>query len=174
MISKQWRTRLAWIGMSAFVAWHTFAMVVAPAPESHSTDAFRAIVQPYLTLFRLDNNWGFFAPDVPRGWQFRYTIEDANGAQHTFIPENDLNRFHPNSIWFKDRYKEVLRYPETFGETVGLELCRTHAALKPVSVTLLGVDQRDFSPDDRLDGKDPLDDEFIETGTLRTVKCPSP
>jgi hypothetical protein len=171
----QWlRQRLLYVAMSVLLVWHTIAMVIATAPESRVTDAARALFQPYLTLFRLDNNWGFFAPNVPRGWQFRYMIEDANGTQHSFIPENDLNHFHPNSIWFKDHYREVMRYPDTFGDAMAHTLCRAHAALKPVSVSLIEVDQRDFSPDDRLDGKDPFDEEFIEATTLRTVKCPSP
>jgi len=65
--------------MSLLVTWHTFAMVVAPSPDSDITDAARSILDPYLTLFRLDNGWGFFAPDVGSGSQFRYVIEDAAG-----------------------------------------------------------------------------------------------
>jgi hypothetical protein len=168
------RDRIAYAAMSALLVWHTIAMVVATAPESSITDAARTVFQPYLTLFRLDNNWGFFAPDVPRGWQFRYVIENSAGTKRTFIPENELSQLHPNSIWFKDRYKEVMRSPDLYGDTVARELCRNHADLRPVSVTLLEVEQQDFGPEDRLDGKSPFDDEFLDVNTLRTVQCPSP
>ena len=94
--------------------------------------------------------------------------------QHTFIPEDRLSQLHPNSIWFKDRYKEVMRSPDLYGDAMAREICREHAELRPVSVTLLGVDQQDFRPEDRLDGKSPFDDEFLDINTLRTVQCPSP
>ena len=32
MIWNRWRRRLTYVAMSAFVAWHTIAMVIAPAP----------------------------------------------------------------------------------------------------------------------------------------------
>ena len=93
---KRVRERLAYVAMSVLVVWHSIAMVVAAAPESTLTQAARSLLQPYLTLFRLDNNWGFFAPNVPRGRQFRYTIEDAAGTRRSFIPEDKLSRLHPN------------------------------------------------------------------------------
>jgi hypothetical protein len=173
-LPKWLRDRIAYAAMSALLAWHTIAMVVATAPESSITMAARTVFQPYLTLFRLDNNWGFFAPNVPRGWQFRYVIEDSTGAKHTFIPEDKLNQLHPNSIWFKDRYKEVMRSPDLYGDAVAQEICREHADLRPVSVMLLEVDQHDFRPEDRLEDKSPFDEEFLDINTLRTVQCPSP
>ena len=174
-LSLKWmRERLTYVAMSVLVVWHTIAMVVASAPESHITRAARSLLQPYLTLFRLDNNWGFFAPNVPRGRQFRYIIEDAAGTKHTFIPENYVNRLHPNSLWLLDRYKEIMDSPDLYGNAFAEASCREHAALRPVTITLLEVTQKEFSPLDRLDGKHPLDQEFIELNTLRTMRCLNP
>ncbi len=48
-----------------FVAWHSIAMVVAPAPStSDLIKMLRTVLDPYLHFFRLDNDWNFFAPDV--------------------------------------------------------------------------------------------------------------
>ena len=76
-------------------------------------------------------------------------------------------------LWFKDRYKEVMRSPDLYADRVARELCREHADLRPVSVILLEVDQQDFRPEDRLDDKSPFDEEFLDVNTLRTVQCPS-
>jgi hypothetical protein len=171
VIPKQWRQRLAYAGMSLLVTWHTFAMVVAPSPDSDITDAARSILDPYLTLFRLDNGWGFFAPEVGRGSQFRYVIEDAAGNRYTFIPAETLNRFHPTSIWMRDRYIAVMEKPRAYADAAGASLCRDHAALKPIAVTLLELEQKEFLPADRLKGKRPLDPEFVTLKTVKTVPC---
>ena len=56
--------RLTYVAMSILLVWHTFAMVIGPAPASPLTRAARWLAQPYLTLFGLQNEWGFFAPTV--------------------------------------------------------------------------------------------------------------
>ena len=54
MIWNSWRQRLTYLVMSVFVAWHTLAMVIAPAPDSSVlVGTLRAALQPYLTLFKL-------------------------------------------------------------------------------------------------------------------------
>jgi hypothetical protein len=168
------RRRLATAAMSAFVVWHSLAMTVATAPDSVLTHAARSFMHPYLTLFRLDNNWGFFAPNVPRGSQFRYVVEDAAGNRHTFVPEERLHRLHPNTILLSDRYKALTTEPTLFADAAAAELCRKHAALKPRSIELLVVEQNAFQPEDWLAGKRPLDAEFVSVHTLKTAPCPNP
>jgi hypothetical protein len=92
MISK-----LNYVAMSLFLGWHTLAIVIAPAPgRSATAQSMRVLLQPYLTLFDLDNKWDFYAPNVDRGRQLRYVIEDAAGTSHSFVPTKDLNWFHPS------------------------------------------------------------------------------
>src|SRR2546426_9462378 len=100
MISKQWRERLTYLAMSVFVAWHTVAMVLGPPPDSPLSRSLRAWWEPYLTFFRLESSWTFFAPEIGKHGQFRYVVEDADGNEHSFIPANELNRFHPKQWWF--------------------------------------------------------------------------
>jgi hypothetical protein len=172
MILKRARSPLAYAAMSALLVWHCIAMVVASAPDSLLTHSARALFNPYLTLLRLDNNWGFFAPEVPIGYQFRYAIEDAAGRRHDFTPDEALSRFHPNSIWLRDRYKTIMQEPEVYAEAAAAAICREHAALRPVAVTLIEVEQKEFWPEDRLNGKHPLDPEFVNVTELKTVPCP--
>jgi hypothetical protein len=171
LASQQWRERLVYAAISLLLVWHTLAMVVASAPDSLMTRSVRPLLHPYLTLFRLDNHWGFFAPNVDPGVQFRYVIEDAGGKHHTFIPADKLSRFDPNSIWIRDRYRDVRESVDTFGDAAAAVLCREHASLHPVAITFLEVAQRDFSREDRLSGKHPLDPEFVDVHSLKTIQC---
>jgi hypothetical protein len=174
MILNLWRQRLTYLVMSAFVAWHTLAMVIAPAPDSSvSARTLRVALQPYLTLFRLDNPWNFFAPIIG-GSQLRYSVEDAAGARHTFTPTEQLNWFHPDYIWFRDWNYAIIENPELYADRAGALLCRKHASLGPVSITFVAYEQGNFTPADQLSGKHPMNSEFIAVKTVKTVKCPAP
>jgi hypothetical protein len=173
VISKPWRERLAYIAMSAFIVWHTLAMVIAPAPDaSPSAQALRGVVQPYLTLFRLDNLWDFFAPNVNRLSDLHYIIEDAAGNEHSFAPGADLKWFYPTSIWFKAWFYAVMEEPELYADRAGEIFCRQHADLHPTAVTLLEYQEGIIAPEDHLAGKRPLDDEFVSVNTVKRVSCP--
>lgn len=171
--ASRWREQLIYAAMSLLVAWHTLAMVVAVSPDSEITRAARALVQPYLTLFNLDNDWGFFAPEVELNDQFRYVVEDAAGRTHEFIPTDKFSRFDPRSIWLRDRYRAVVQSVDHYGDATVAELCREHVSLRPVAITLLAVEGKEFGPDDRRLGKHPLDPEFVTVHTLKTIRCPA-
>ena len=174
MIWNSWRQRLTYLVMSAFVAWHTLAMVIAPAPDSSVlVRTLRAAVQPYLTFFRLDNPWNFFAPTIG-GAQLRYSVEDAAGARHTFTPTEQLNWFHPDFIWFRDWHFAIMENPELYADRAGALLCRKHASLRPVSITFVQYEQRRFTAADQLSGKHPMDPEFVTVNTVKNVQCPAP
>jgi hypothetical protein len=172
MISKEWRERLIFLAMSLFVAWHTFAMLVAPN-SSATAQSLRTVLQPYLSLFRLDSNWAFFAPSAGKHSQFRYVVTDADGREHTFLPGQQVNWYLPTDMWFKNWYYTIIESPEIFSDFFAAMACREHAALKPASVTLLAIQEQDFSPEDHLRGKHPLDPEFIAVVTLKHVACPT-
>jgi hypothetical protein len=172
MISRQWRDRLICTAMSVFVAWHTLALVVAPAPDSAIAQSFRSVLHPYLALFRLDNRWDFYAPEVGKGRQFRYDIEDASANRHSFVPTDELSWYHPEYWWFRAWYDAVMDYPESYADHFAALLCRKQAALHPISITLLNFQVGDFSPEDHLSGKHPLDSEFVTVTTLKHVICP--
>jgi len=172
MIPQPWRERLAYLAMSVFVAWHTFAIVVAPN-SSVTAQSLRSIVQPYLSLFRLDSNWAFFAPSAGRHSQFRYAIIGGDGREHVFVPSRELNWYLPNDIWFKNWYYTIIEFPDAFGDFFAAYACRKHADLKPVLITLQAIHESNFSPADHLAGKHPLSPEFTTLDALRDIECPN-
>jgi hypothetical protein len=164
LMTKVWRERVTYTAMSLLVVWHTLAMVVAPGAEnSELIRALRTVFNPYLRLFKLDNQWGFFAPEVANGMILRYVIKD---------PDAGLNWFHPSSIWLRAWYVAVLEGPDDFGEEFGALFCRQHAELHPATITLFEVDEQDYSPQDRLRGKQPLDPEFVKVAEVKSFECP--
>ena len=174
MIWSSWRPRLTYLVMSAFVAWHTLAMVIAPAPDSSVlVGTLRAALQPYLTLFKLDNPWNFFAP-VIGGTELQYSVEDAAGARHIFKPTEQASWFHPAYLWLRDWHYNIIDHPELFADRAGALLCHEHAALHPVSITFVQREHSGFKPEDWLNGKRPQDPEFTRETTVQTVQCPTP
>jgi hypothetical protein len=173
MIWNRWRQRLTYLAMSVFLAWHTLAMVIAPAPDSVSAQTLRAALQPYLTLFRLDNPWNFFAPAVGYGSELRYVIENADGARLTVAPTEQLSRFHPGYLWFRAWHYAIIDDPELHAESAAAFLCRQHASFHPVSITFLQYEEGIFTPADHLGGKSPMDPGLVTVHTVKTVECPA-
>jgi hypothetical protein len=169
-----WRKRAATLAMSLVVGWHSLAMLVAPAPDnSVLVQSLRSVLQPYISLLRLDTGWGFFAP-VGKHAQFRYVVKDAAGNDHTFVPSEGPARSIQRYVWwreFKYLYDGIMDSPETRAGVAGTLLCREHAALDPLFVTLQQVQEENFWPEDLLAGKHPLDPEYVTVNTLLRVPC---
>jgi hypothetical protein len=157
--------------MSLFVAWHTLAMVVAPAPDSHLSQLLRTVLQPYLTLLRLDSQWDFFAPNVGEGSRFRYIVEDTAGQRHTFNPAEQLNWFHPNYFWVRAWYYAIMDDPDLYADAAAERLCDENAALHPIAVTMLELQEERFTREDLLNGKSRTDPEFFTVKTIKRVTC---
>lgn len=171
----QWRNRLTYLVMSLVVGWHSFAIVVAPAPEnSPMVRSLYLLLQPYLSIFRLGSQWGFFAPDVGKHALFRYVVEDAAGKQHTFEPTEESTWSIPRYVmWreFKYFFDTVMEAPEAHAQATAALLCRKHASLDPLSVSLLRVQELDFWPEHHLQGHRTLDPDFVTVNTFARVKC---
>jgi hypothetical protein len=173
MISTQWRQRLTYTAMSMLLGWHALAMVVAPASRSSDmVKSLRRVLSPYQAFFNLDHKWNFFCADCRlRTDQLRYVIRDDAGHSHTFVPSAKWSWFHPGYIWFIDWDRIIIGSPHVHGIPFAEMLCREHASLRPVSVTLLKVEEREFKPADHLNGKHPLDPEFTTVSTLKSIRC---
>ena len=176
MNSNAWRERLTYIVMSMFVVWHSLAIIVAPAPgNSVTVRDLRVLLQPYLTLLRLDNTWNFFAPTVGSMSmsQFRYVIEDKTGEKQTFMPEAEFGGLNASYLWFKAWYNAITDNPEDYADIAATLYCRKHASRHPVSITLLEIQENDFKQTDFLAGKQRWDPEFVTVNTIKYVKCPA-
>lgn len=172
MSSDVWQQRLIYGGMSLFLAWHTLALALAPLPDgSEAVTALRAFFSPYLTLFRLDNKWNFYAPNVGKGHQLRYVIDDGAGQRHAFVPTDGLSWYHPGYWWVRARHDAVIEDPQARGDAIAADFCQKHAALRPVTVTLQKLEEKDFTPADHLQGRHPLESDFATVSTLKRVRC---
>jgi hypothetical protein len=173
MIVKQWRQRITFAAMSLFVAWHTAAMVIAPAPQSsEAVQSLRRLFNLYLATFRLDNAWDFYAPIVGLGQELHYVVNARDGTRVTFVATADLSSLHPHFWWFRAWHNKLLEIPEIYGDYFAALQCRKHAAMRPISIELIKVEQKEFSKDDYFSGKLPMDAEFLTEETLRSVQCP--
>lgn len=174
MTHTLWWKRLTYLVMSLVVAWHSAAIMLAPLPENSGALRWaRSFMNPYLALFRLDNRWSFFAPDVGRQRVFRYIVEDAEGNEHTFEPLNERSWSFPRYVlWrqFKYLYDTVMSDPEAFVPVAAL-LCRQHASLKPVAVSFVLVQELEFWAEDYLKGHRPLQPDFVEVVRLTNTSC---
>ena len=64
MVWEELRERLVFMAMSAFVVWHTMAMMIAPASDnSVLVQSLRRVFDPYLSLFRLEQQMGFLCAE---------------------------------------------------------------------------------------------------------------
>jgi hypothetical protein len=170
MASRQWRDRLTYLAMSAFVAFHTVVIVIVPNASATGA-SLRALVQPYLSLFALEATWTFFAPSVGKDSEFRYVIEDATGHEHTFIPLKQFKWFLPSYYFVRSLYYAVMDDTENFAGYFAAQACRDHAALRPVAVTMIELKEQDFRLEDYRRGKRPTDPEFVIENPLKTVEC---
>jgi hypothetical protein len=174
MLPKAWRQRVSYAVMSAFVTWHSFAIVVAPAPSSSEVvQNLRSLLHPYLTVLSLDNQWNFFAPNVYSGYRLRYIVADADGATHTLVPLDEFNGYSPYFIWMSKWHHAIVVAPQLFADPAVALFCREHITSQPIEVTLTNVKQKKFSPQDHLDGKHPFDTEFVAESVIKRVQCPA-
>ena len=172
MILQEWRDRATYAALSAFLAWHTLGLLIAPARESYMSNSLRALLQPYLTFLSLDNQWDFFAPTVGEGSRLRYVIQDRSGKNHAFLPAEELNWFHPNFHWLRSWYYRIIDDPDHYGDDAAARFCRKHAALQPLAITFYEIQEERFTRDDYLRGKDRTDPEFFTVKMLRGIRCP--
>ena len=174
MIWQQLRRRAAYLAMSAFVAWHTLAMVIAPAPESEVASLARVALQPYLTVLRLDNQWDFFAPTVGEGSRLRYDIQDKSGKLHAFLPADELRWYHPGFLWFRSWFYRIIDDPDHFADNAAAVFCRKHAALQPLAITFYEIQEERYTREDYLAGKQRMDPGFFSIHMIRGMRCPDP
>jgi hypothetical protein len=171
MMSKP-RRGIGYAVMSAFVAWHGFVLVVAPAPQGSAVvEALHTALHPYLALLSLDNPWDFFAPNVNTGYKLHYDLEDAAGTNHTIVPMEELSWYLPSYIWNNQWQDAIIDDPEANARLAASLFCRDHAALHPAAVTLVKFEQKPFWPQDYLNGKRPLDPDFLSDRIVQRVPC---
>jgi hypothetical protein len=68
-------------------------------------------------------------------------------------------------------YDKVMDAADARGYLIAGQFCKQHAELNPVSITMLRVQERDFSPQDYLQGYRPNDARHINVVQLANIDC---
>jgi hypothetical protein len=89
------------------------------------------------------------------------------------MPEAEFSKFSPHYFWFRGWYNEIADHPDDYADIAAALFCKKHASLNPVSVTLLEVEEKDFTQADFLAGKGRWDPEFVSENTIKNVPCPA-
>src|SRR5262249_33078430 len=129
---------------------------------------------PYLNLLRMENSWGFFSP-VMKQMIFRYIVEDRAGKEHQFVPDMEPARSLSDYVMWRESlsmYHAAVGNADELGDTAGALLCRKHAELHPVAVTLVELREIDFWREDAIRGKKPSDPEYLTVNPVRRIECP--
>jgi predicted DCC family thiol-disulfide oxidoreductase YuxK len=149
--------------------------VISPAPESTAlSQALRFWYQPYLTLFRLDNMWEFFAPNIGGASQLRYNIEDDAGESQSFVPTEGLSWFHPSYFWIRSWSEAVTTNFGLYGASGAAALCRKHAALHPISITLLEYHEAKIYASGSLERREPHGPRVFRCEGFATLQMHNP
>lgn len=159
---------------SIFIVWHLLAIFVGPAPGSYTMGKIYPKFLPYLNVFNLNNEWGFFAPDPHSGSLARYIVEDVQGKQHVFKLNEVIHRGDPAFLRRSSFYLTMMRKREPYLRAGLRHLCKRHTDLKPISVQLFVGHQIIVSRDDYLKGARPLDDHFMNVEFFEPFPCTAP
>ena len=159
------------IPASLFLLWHAAVLVIAPGPPSYLMGKVYPEIKPYLQLFNLGHEWGFFASDPAPGSMARYIVTTADGEQHIHKLIEAVPRNHPLYLRYASYYLSLARkYPRYVLGTADY-LCDKHQELSPETITFFVGHQRAISRQDWLDGARPLDDGNMSLEYVAPVRC---
>ena len=149
------------LAASIFLTYHTLAICLAPAPDSYLRRKVAPFFEPYLKIFHLNNNWGYFAPDPASGILMRYRIEDEDGKMHVFKLTENLKRSDPDFMRMTSLFNKMPGMSPAYLQGIASYLCGRNSAIKPVRLQFMEGHQVRLSPWAWFRGKRPMDDEYM-------------
>jgi hypothetical protein len=66
-------------GLSVFILFHLFCILLAPNSDNYTGFRFGKLIQPYVFFLELTNNWNFFAPNPEPPIYVEYELVDPDG-----------------------------------------------------------------------------------------------
>jgi len=165
--------RVAWTLGSAFVLWHSAALLLGTAPPSYLHGQLMPLFRGYIEALHLDGRWAFFAPDPTAGRLLRYRVEQRSGASSEFVFTESLRRADPAYLRFTTMSSAAdAAYPEVM-HSVAQMLCRRHAALTPQRIHFVGLQQIRITPEEVEAGEHALDPSHLRRVDIGSVPCES-
>ncbi len=166
------RARISYALGSLFVVAFVLGLLIAAGPGSYTMGKVYPVVQPALGAVNIDNDWGFFAPDPGPGSVARYVVRDRDGRTHEFGMTEAMPRWSLAYFRYTTLYMAIAQSPEYYLPGAVAYLCRQHADLDPVSITVILADQQDVTAQEFLEGKDPMAD--LEISKVGPRRCDAP
>ena len=163
--------------MSVFIVWHLCAMlVVGPSHKSKLRSALYGHYKEYLWLLSLDGPWAFYAPNVPYGVIFRYQTVSSTGEIKTWPLTEAKKKYEHGYVRNINFYLYFLFNPEYarkqgYDKSVARYLCGKHAEEDVKEIVFRRNQQKRFTPEDFLAGKDPYAPPFLKQLTYGPYPC---
>ncbi len=171
-VTKPFRSPWLTLAASLFLIWHSLVIVIGPAPGSYLLGRVYRVFDPYLSFFHLENYWAFFAPNPASGNLLRYAVRDEYGQQHIFKLTEDHRRSEPAYLRHTTFYTAISDHKDPgYTASAARYLCQRHAGLKPASIVFITGQQLRLPRQAWLDGKRPLDDDYMEVVYQDPISC---
>lgn len=162
--------------LSIFIVWHALAIVfVGPFSYSHLRSSLMTYFHGYLTFFRLDHSWPFYAPNVFRGSILKYETTSQSGETKIYPLTQAKKKFNHAYFRYTNFYSYLfsdLEYTKKRGydKEVVRYLCSRHDE-NITQINFILLLQKPFSHVDYQNGKRPLDKEYLEKSVIGPYSC---
>lgn len=121
--------------LSLFVAFHGSAIVTAPLPRAELSAPVEDLVEPWVRILRLGNQWKFFSPDPVAAFSLGYEV-DVGGQWRSYEVEEFDSGNGGVAFRYWKMFADLEDYPE-LERSAARFLCRRHAALDPERIRFL-------------------------------------
>ena len=154
-----------------FSFWHLGAMVVAPMPDCYFKRLITPVYAPYLALFHIGSEWGFFAPDPGRGVEMSFLVTDVMGTEHHLAFSKNLTRSSGTYMRYISLHDNLFAQKPPYIADAASHVCRQYASLTPKSVQFEFGLAAIVLPDDYLAGARPMDASVLQRTRSDVFPC---
>lgn len=157
-----------------FSVWHLGAIVVAPMPDCYFKRLVNPVYAPYLALFHIGSEWGFFAPDPGRGVDMSFLVTDSSGTEHRIEFSKRLVRSSGTYLRYTSLQDNLYNQQMPYIADAASHVCRQYASLTPKSVQFEFGLTAIVLPDDYLAGARPMDESVLQITRSDVFPCSTP
>ncbi len=151
--------------------WHALALFWGPMPDFYSKQTLDGWMRPYLRATNNDHSWAFFAPNPGRARVVSAHLILNDGQAREIAMWKWLPRQHPAYLRITTMLDEVRSESPDVSRALSLHVCALYRDAR--SVRLVVDIQYVLGADEYLQGKRPLDEEYLEREEMKEQLCPS-
>lgn len=169
--------RLGYALFSLFILWHVAAItIVGPFSKSYLRDGLMQVFGGYLSFFKLDRSWPFYAPNPAYGRIMRYETIDGDGKRALYPLTQARDKFDHAYFRYTNFYFYLFNNPQYskargYDVSVARYLCGQHANDKTVAINFIVLNQKRLTYLDYQQGKRPQDPDFLTQKEFGPYPC---